>query len=48
MAFGLEVVLPTEFEYDSPRAKAFDDIQATIDAQLTVDLLDEMHDTVVI
>lgn len=37
-----------ELEYDSPRTKAFDDIQATTDAQLTIDLLNETHDTVVI
>lgn len=48
LVFGAEAVLPTELEYDSPRTKAFNDIQATTDAQLNVDLLDEMRDIVII
>jgi hypothetical protein len=47
LAFGTEAVLPIELEYDSPRTKAYNDEQATIDKQIFVDLLDEANAVVI-
>lgn len=47
LAFGTEVVLPIELEYGSPRTKAYNDVQATTDEQLFVDLLDEANAVVI-
>lgn len=48
LAFGAKAMLPLELEYDSPRTKAYDDIRANMDIELTINLLDETHDTVLI
>jgi hypothetical protein len=48
IAFGAESVLPLELEYGSPRTKSYDDVQATTDAQLTVHLLNEARDIVMV
>jgi hypothetical protein len=48
LAFGKEVMLATKLEYGSPMTKAYNDEHATTDMQLTIDLLDEACDTVVV
>jgi hypothetical protein len=41
-------MLSTDLEYGSPRTKAYNDEHVTAGVQLTVDLLDEVHDTVMV
>jgi hypothetical protein len=48
LASGAEVVLPSELEYGSPRIQAYIDEQATTNAQLSANLIDEARDVVVI
>ena len=48
LAYGAEVVLPSDLDHDAPRVKAFDRDQATEAEQDAVDLLEEAHETTVI
>jgi hypothetical protein len=48
LASGAEAVLPTELECVSLRTKVYEDKRAKTNAQLSVDLLDEARDEVVI
>lgn len=41
-------MLHKELEYESPRIQDYNDEQATTDAQLSINLLDEARDMVVI
>ena len=48
LAYGAEVVLPSDLDHDAPRVKAFDHDRATEAQQDAVDLLEEAHETTVI
>lgn len=48
LTFVIEVVLPAELEYGSPRTEGFDDERAMTEAQLAIDLIDEAHNEVVL
>ena len=48
LAYGTEAVLPTELEYGSPRVQAYNEERAMMDSQLSIDLLDDTRDAIVI
>ena len=48
LAYGAEVVLPSNLDHGAPRVKAFDHDRATKAQQDAVDLLKESHETTVI
>ena len=48
LAYGAEVVLPSDLNHGAQRVKAFDRDQATEAQQDAIDLLEEAHETTVI
>jgi hypothetical protein len=48
LAYSAEAMLPIELEYGSPRVQAYDEGHVMADAELSVDLLDEARDAVVL
>jgi hypothetical protein len=41
LVYGVEVILPSDIQYDSPRVEAYEEEDAEVSRQLSVDLLEE-------
>jgi hypothetical protein len=46
MVYGVEAILPSDVQYDSPRVEAYEEEDAAKSRQLYVDLLKEERDLV--
>jgi hypothetical protein len=44
LVYGLEAILPSDVQYDSPRDEAYEEEDAKASRQLSVDLLEEERD----
>jgi hypothetical protein len=44
LVYGSEAILPSDIQYDSPRVEAYEEEDAEVSRQLSVDLLEEERD----